>query len=110
MQVAFATKQLRQVCESQVRAERQLGVGVATALQRRLADIVAAGNARDLVAGQPRVVPGSPHEELVLQLADNFEVILKANHNSVAVLENGAVDWAQVTRVQVMSIEEVVHA
>lgn len=110
MQLAFATKALRQLCESQMLAERELGLRVARALQSRLADIGAAANVKDLVAGQPRIVPASPHEQLVLRLEDNFEIELKANHNSVPMLTNEAVDWAQVTRVQVLSIKEVHNA
>jgi hypothetical protein len=82
---------------------------VGRTLQHRLADIVAADNVKDLVAGQPQVIQTSSYELFVLRLADNFEVVLKANHNSVPTLENGAVNWAQVTRVQVLSVEEVPH-
>lgn len=110
MELAFATKCLRHLCESEVRAERRLGVLGARALQRRLAEIVAAESVEDLVAGQPRFIRENPHEQLVLRVGDNFEVVLKVNHNSVPMLESGTVDWAQVTRVQVLSIKEVHRA
>ena len=49
MELAFSTKALRAVCESEERAVRELGVDLASILKRRLADLRAAGNATDLV-------------------------------------------------------------
>lgn len=91
-------------------AERRFGIRMARTLQRRLADITAADNATDLIAGQPRVSPAMPHEHMVIRLTAEFEIVLKANHNSVPTLHDGRVDWGQVSRVQILSIQEVAHA
>jgi hypothetical protein len=110
VRLAFATKSLRQLCESQVRAERRFGVHAARTLQHRLADLMAAENATDIIAGQPRIVAATPHQRMVVQLTRKFEIVLSANHNSVPTLKDGAVDWSSVTRVQILSIEEVARA
>src|SRR5687768_270679 len=98
--MAFATRSLRQICESQIRAERKYGVRVARALQHRLADLVAAEDVTELIAGSPRSVAADPHERMVIQLTPQFEIVLAANHNAVPTRANGSVDWSRVTRVQ----------
>lgn len=110
VQLAFATKTLRQLCESQRSAERRFGVRVAEMLQHRLADIAAAKNATDLVAGGPNTVSADPHEHLVLSLSPHYQLVMSANHNSVRTLPDGSVDWSAVARVQILRIEEVAHA
>src|SRR5690349_21716962 len=94
MELAFATKPLRRLCESQVFAERRIGIRLARTLRHRLADIAAAENAKDLIAGRPRAIPAMPYEHLIVELDTDFEIVLKANHNSVMTLRSGAVDWA----------------
>ena len=55
MEIAFNTKSLRAICESEAKAKRELGPSVAGILKHRLADLQAAKSANDLVAGQPRM-------------------------------------------------------
>lgn len=104
MQLAFSTKALRAVCENEERAVRELGGESANALKRRLADLRAAENVRDLIAGNPRPAPRSK-EHLLLDLEDGWALILAANHTTVPRLGSGAVDWSNA-RVKVLRIEK----
>jgi hypothetical protein len=105
LELAFSTKALRAVCESEERAVRRLGVDCANVLKRRLADLRAAANASDLVAGNPRRAPG-PKEELMLDLADGYAVILAVNHATVPRLDSGVIDWSSVSRIKLLRIEK----
>ena len=104
MELAFSTKALRAVCESDERAVRELGVECANVLKRRLADLRAAANATDLVAGNPRQAPRSK-EELMLDLVEGCAVVLAANHTTVPRLGSGAIDWSNVSRIKLLRIE-----
>jgi hypothetical protein len=100
VKIAFATRLLRTVCESQDDAQSHFGVIVATALKDRLADIDAAGTYHDLVAGRARIVGAS----LILDLPDDFVLSLVASHPKNPVDLNGEIDWEKVSRVKVVRI------
>lgn len=103
--LAFATLKIRSLCECQAKAEREFGFGVAKELRARIADLQAADTAGDLPAGKPRRMTGKP-DLFVLDLARGFRLILRANHSRVPVLQNGHVDWTQVSRVMILRIED----
>lgn len=104
LELAFATKSLREVCESEVKASRNLGVRMAEKLKRRLADLRAASCVNDLVAGRPRK-RGSRNRQMALNLYKSSKIIICANHNTTPVLESGNVDWSKVTRIKILRIE-----
>ena len=105
MELAFSTQALRALCESEERAVRELGVDLASILKRRLADLRAASNATDLVAGTPRPALHSK-DELMLDLADGLTVFLAANHAAIPRLRSGDIDWSRVSRVKLLRIEK----
>src|SRR5260370_33517167 len=55
LELAFDSKALRTICESEGQAKLELGVTVAESLKHRLAGFVAAPSTNDLLAGRPRV-------------------------------------------------------
>lgn len=104
VQLAFATKQLRELCASSAKAKRELGEVVATKLQRRLADLRAGSHAVDFPAGRPREVEEGGRKMIAVDLADGMVLLFCANHNRTPTLEDGRVDWARVTRVQILDV------
>jgi hypothetical protein len=103
--IAFSTKNLRSLCESQTKAESQYGLNVARELRARLADLREAESVFELPAGRPREIDGSPHKNYALDLADGYCLVLCANHSNVPVLKTGGVDWSRVSRIKVHKIE-----
>lgn len=101
LEISFADKSLRQLCENEAIAKRKLGIRVAEKLKRRLADLRAASCVKDLVAGRPREVEGI----MVVDLCDDYRIILCANHNSIPLLDTGVIDWSMVNRVKILKIE-----
>lgn len=104
LELAFSTLALRQLCESQLKAERQLGVGVAAALRNRIADFWDAESVSDLVAGPPQVVDESPPGLVEVPLGDGYFVRFRANHASIPKLASGGVDWVNVSRIRILEI------
>jgi proteic killer suppression protein len=107
LELAFAKKSLRQVCEREANAKRDLGAKIAEKLRRRLADLRAATCVKDLVAGRPRELKGARHRQIAVDLCEGFGIIFCANHNSVPTLESGGVDWAKVSRIKILRIEAI---
>ena len=105
LELAFANKSIRQLCESEANAERDLGVGMAEKLRGRLADLRAAPCVSDLVVGRPREVEAVPYRHFAVDLGEGFQIVFCANHNTIPKLESGAVDWSTVTRIKIIGIE-----
>lgn len=107
MELAFATKSLRQVCESEIKAKRALGPKIAEKLKRRLADLRAAVSTSDVIAGQPRELDGTGQGRMAINLSDGYSVVFCSNHAEVPILKTGRVDWSKVGRIKITSIGKI---
>ncbi len=105
MELAFAKKSLRQICESEAKAKRDLGIKMAELLKRRLADLRAATSVKDLVAGRPRELEGARRRHIAVDLCVGSRMVFCANHNTIPMLGSGGVDWSRVSRVKILRIE-----
>jgi len=100
--LAFASKSLREICETEERALRHFGKKVTESLKHRLADLEAAPTTADLIAGRPQLQ--NPSGNYAVRLADGFCLEFAANHVKNPVDKNGDVDWKRVSRIQVVRI------
>ena len=105
LELAFETKTLRDLCEKEEKARRELGPEVAEKLKHRLADLRAAESVQDLVIGRPRETQCANPGCFVIDLADGCSLAFCANHRKVPLLTSGGVDWAKVSRVKILRIE-----
>jgi proteic killer suppression protein len=105
LELAFAKKSLRQLCENEASAEREFGARVAAKLASRLADLHAALCVKDLVAGKPYELDGSLHGHMAVNLGDGYRMVFCANHNSNRARESHGLDWSKVMRVKIIEIE-----
>jgi hypothetical protein len=105
--LSFFTRELRELCESQVKSEREFGLEVAQQLRARLADMRAAENALDLVAGQPGEFVDGEYVRYKIDLPQSHRIILRTNHDRVATTDClDSIDWSKVWRVQILRIEK----
>ncbi|MFA6917182.1 MAG: hypothetical protein WC222_12380 [Parachlamydiales bacterium] len=104
LDLAFSDKQLRQICEAEALARRELGERVAAALKHRLADLRAATSVKDLIAGNPRELGDSRAGDMAVDLVDGHTMIFRSNHAALPVLATNLVDWSRVTRIQIIKI------
>jgi plasmid maintenance system killer protein len=105
LQLAFETKPLRTICESERHAKHEFGDAVAEILKHRLADMCAATSVNDLVAGQPRALAGAAPQQMVVDLNDSYRIVFTANHTKNPVTETGNLDWKRVSRIKILRIE-----
>lgn len=106
MDLAFASKNLRHLCESQSRARRFFGDRLANKLKIRLADLEAASNFTELKAGNPRELPIQPQGQLALDLCDGYVIVVAAVSEWAQTTDAVVVDWNKVVRVKVLRIDK----
>ena len=104
MEIAFESRHLRTICESQVDAQGELGARVAKTLQRRVADLRAAVSIYDLVAGNCRLLDRKSDQFVVIDLCDSSNIVLQANHPKNPLTKEGKPDWNVVRRVKIIQI------
>jgi plasmid maintenance system killer protein len=105
LELAFANKSIRRLCESEALAAKALGVTVAKQLTGRLADLLATQCVNDLVAGNPCELDGALHGHMSITLCDGFKVVFCANHSAERVHTAGKVNWSKVTRIKIIEVK-----
>jgi proteic killer suppression protein len=103
LELAFANKPLRDHCESQLKAERRFGIGIARNLRARLADLREADSITDLVAGEPRVFSGG-EALMTVSIGGGLRIVFRANHVKNPFKRDGDVDWTRVSRIKIIDI------
>jgi proteic killer suppression protein len=104
VEIAFAEKSLRMLCENEARAARLLGTKVAGKLRARLADIRSAKKISDVPVGLPREIDSVDGDLMQLNLGKSVFLKFCANHPSNPLLKTGKVDWSKVRRIKIMHI------
>lgn len=103
LEIAFETKELRELCESTDAARNTFGDDVAASLRRRLADLRAATCFSDIVASPPTQVDGG--SLMAIDLANDCRIFLAANHIRNPMLESGQIDWLSIDRIKIVDIK-----
>lgn len=104
IQLAFKDENLRKVCESTISAKRKYGGLAGPSLHARLADLKAADSPADLVDLGFAEIDQATSDRIVIFLDDGYRVYGVANHKPPPGLP-GQLDWTQVTRIKILSIE-----
>ena len=104
MDILFADDDLRSVCEQDKIARRQLGTAGAKKLQRRLADLAAATNVGELVAGRPHPLAGDRKGQFALDLDGACRLVFESADEPVPLHGAGGVDWPRVKKVRIVFI------
>lgn len=102
LELAFATKALRDICESKATARAKLGEKVADALKRRLSDFRSINTIDEL----PLTKPKKNTKNVSFDLPDGWHLVVTAGHGENPTLPNGKIDWTRVTRLKVVGIEQ----
>jgi len=106
LEIAFVTRNLRDLCSRDEVASSELGEGVTECLKKRLADIMAALNIEEILAGRQRIVTVDGQEFLKLDLTQGFVMTMEPAHHQARRTSSGNIDWKRVRRVKLISIEE----
>jgi hypothetical protein len=105
LELAFNTKPLRTLCESEFQAKSDLGERVAEILKHRLADLRAATSTKDLIAGRPLELDGADRQLMAIDLCDNHRIVFCANHTRNPTNETDDLDWPRISRIKILRIE-----
>lgn len=106
IQLAFQDDNLRKVCESSISAKRKYGGVAGPSLHARLADLRAADSPVELVELGFAKFDEAANDQIVIFLDDFYRLYAVANHKPPPG-KPGNLDWTQVTRVKILSIERV---
>jgi hypothetical protein len=104
IQLAFESKSLRSICENVDHALGEFGTTVAEKLKHRLADLSSCTSVHDLVVGRPRIADSGDGRQMIVDLAEGYEMLFEVNHPKPPVDDTGGVDWSRVTRVKILDI------
>ena len=104
MEVAFANRNLQEICEDQREAKRQLGQASARKLRSRLADIMAASRLGDIPAGRPHPLRGSRAGQFAVSLSGGDRLVFEANDDPAPTTHDGATDWKHVASIRIVFI------
>ena len=106
MDLAFESKQIREICESTSAAEASFGEEVARSLRGRLSDIEAATSIRDIVLGNLRPAEQGSTDSMIIDISVEYCLIFCSNHARNPGTEQTAIDWERVSRVKIQAIEK----
>jgi len=104
IKLAFQDEQLRTVCENTVSAKRKYGKVAGPSIHARLADLRALKSPIEFVELGFGSYDETAHDRIVIFIAGGYRMLALAN-NRPPPGAPGALDWAQVTRVKILSIE-----
>jgi hypothetical protein len=101
LELGFATKGLRRTCEQDAWARRELGEEVATALQRRLADLEAAETITEL----PWLnIDAGAYRDAAIEFYPGYWLLILAIGGAANMDRTQKVDWTTVDRIKLTGI------
>ena len=107
MEIAFASKKVAKLCNSQKEMRADLGPRCAARLQQRLEELRAAVTLEDM-----RVLPGARcHEltqdrkgQLAVDLVHPRRLVFEPAHDPVPTKADGGLDWPEVTEIVIVEV------
>lgn len=97
MEILFASKKVRKLCENRREAEKKLGAQCARKLRARLSDLEAVLVVTELVAGNPHPLKGGRNGQFALNLAGGWRLVFSPANEPCPIKDDGGIEWAQVT-------------
>jgi proteic killer suppression protein len=95
---------IRVICEQERAATRALGRPCARRLRTRLADLAAAVNVQELVAGRPHPLKGDRSGQFSQDLHGGVRLVFESANDPLPEQDDGGIDWRVVTRVRIVFI------
>jgi hypothetical protein len=102
LELSFAHKETRLICEDESSAKDCFGLAVAKALQARISDLWAAENVFDLPVGQPSIFRGD-QSKYKIDLANGCVLTFVSNHIGTNNADE-SINWKKVTRIKITDI------
>ena len=109
MVIYFRTRKLQKVCNSAKEANKKLGHQMARKLQQRLMELKAATCLADISRVPPprcHQLSGNREGQLSVDLEHPYRLLFIPAIDPVPVTQDGGLDWAQVTEIEIVEIAD----
>lgn len=104
MNIEFENKDLQELCQQQKLAIKKFGSDSARKLKTRLADLLAAKNVSELVAGRPHPLKGNKNGQLAIDLAGGIRLVFESANIPIPYKQDGSIDWLSVDKIKIVLI------
>ena len=104
MEILFDNKKIRELCENNSKAVKQLGSACARKLRSRLSDLEAVSNVIELVIGNPHPLEGDRLGQFALNLAGGWRLVFCPAKKPCPMKDDGGIDWSKVTIINIIYI------
>lgn len=106
MNYDYRNAKVEKLCKNFGHAQKVLGTEGAKRLKRRLEDLDAAERIGDLVAGHPHPLTGDRLGQFAITVTGALRLLLTPSIEPVPEKADKSVDWAAVTAVLILDIED----
>lgn len=108
MEISFASRKLKKLCESEQELRKAYGSDCAKKLMRRLTELRAATTLEDMrnLPGRIHELRGDRHGQLAIDLSDGRRLVIAPRDGWPAEKEAGAHVWATIDAVHVLEIAD----
>lgn len=105
MELSFATKTLREICERHLRAVDEVGSKQAELLHDVIAELRAAPAVVDVSDWRSRMRPCKHRDRRNMLFGGSIEIEFKANHIRNPIDDDGNLVWEHVSSIKILRIE-----
>ena len=104
MDVDWKTDKLKKLCLTSREADKKLGSNSGKKLRTRLAEIEAASNVSELIAGRPHPYKGNKAGQFSLDLHGGDRLLFEPLKNPPPKKDDGGIDWPNVESIFIVFI------
>ena len=106
VKIEFDTLEIRDLCENEKSMKKKFGNACSNKLKARIADLLAAMNVSELVAGRPHPLKYKRSGHFSVSISGALRLIFECGNNPIPRTSDETVNWNQVTIVKILSIED----
>jgi proteic killer suppression protein len=106
MQVAYATKEIRRLCEEEKHQLKQLGKKRSSRLKNRLNELRAKENVSELQLGRPHELTGDRAGQYSVDLDGPMRLLFEPTELPPPALPAGGIDWQHLKSICILGIED----
>lgn len=104
MDIDYDTTKLKKLCLARKEADKKLGPNSGKKLRTRLADIEAASNVSELIAGRPHPYTGDKAGRFSLDLHGGDRLLFVPLKKPPPTKDDGGIDWSKVESILIVFI------
>ena len=106
MKVSYQDEDVETLCRQSKVAIRKLGKASAAKLQRRLAELHAAGVVGELVVGRPHPLAYGRAGQFAVDLHKGTRLIFEPTRRPPPCKADGSIDWSRVAEITIIGAED----